>query len=87
MTQNAQPSSRAAADLKDMTADQFKRVADGVEGAANKAAEHVRGATDAAGEVAGNIKSAVSRSVKDQPMATLAAAAAVGFVLGALWKS
>jgi ElaB/YqjD/DUF883 family membrane-anchored ribosome-binding protein len=25
--------------------------------------------------------------VKDQPMATLAMAAAVGFVLGAIWKS
>ena len=39
------------------------------------------------GEVAGNLKGAVDRSVKDQPMATLAVAAAVGFVLGALWKS
>ena len=40
-----------------------------------------------AGEVAGNLKGAVAKSVKDQPMATLAVAAAVGFVLGALWKS
>lgn len=38
-------------------------------------------------EVAGNIKTAVDRSVKDQPMATLAVAAAMGFVIGALWKS
>jgi ElaB/YqjD/DUF883 family membrane-anchored ribosome-binding protein len=38
-------------------------------------------------EVAGNLKGAVDRSVKDQPMATLAMAAVVGFVLGALWKS
>ena len=38
-------------------------------------------------EVAGNIKGAVDKSVKDQPMATLAVVAAVGFVLGALWKS
>jgi ElaB/YqjD/DUF883 family membrane-anchored ribosome-binding protein len=40
-----------------------------------------------AGEVAGNLKSAVDKSVKDQPIVTLAMAAAVGFVLGALWKS
>jgi ElaB/YqjD/DUF883 family membrane-anchored ribosome-binding protein len=40
-----------------------------------------------AGEVAGNVKGAVDKSVKDQPMVTLAMAAAVGFVLGALWKS
>jgi ElaB/YqjD/DUF883 family membrane-anchored ribosome-binding protein len=33
------------------------------------------------------VKGAVDKSIKDQPMATLAAAAAVGFVLGALWKS
>jgi ElaB/YqjD/DUF883 family membrane-anchored ribosome-binding protein len=38
-------------------------------------------------EVAGNLKGAVQKSVKDQPMATLAVAAAVGFVVGALWKS
>ena len=38
-------------------------------------------------KVAGNFKSAVDKSVKDQPMATLAVAAAVGFVVGALWKS
>jgi ElaB/YqjD/DUF883 family membrane-anchored ribosome-binding protein len=38
-------------------------------------------------EVAGNIKGAVDRSVKDQPMATLAMAALIGFVLGAIWKS
>ena len=40
-----------------------------------------------AGEVAGNLKGAVDKSVKDQPMATLALAAAVSFVLGAIWKA
>jgi ElaB/YqjD/DUF883 family membrane-anchored ribosome-binding protein len=47
----------------------------------------VREVSDRTGEVAGNFKKAVDKSVKDQPMATLAMAAAVGFVLGALWKS
>jgi hypothetical protein len=28
----------------------------------------------------------VEKSLKDQPMATLAGAAIIGFVLGALWK-
>jgi len=37
--------------------------------------------------VAGNIKGAVDKSVAEQPMATLAVAAMVGFVVGALWKS
>ena len=38
-------------------------------------------------EVADNMKSAVNKSVKDQPITTLLMAAAVGFALGALWKS
>jgi ElaB/YqjD/DUF883 family membrane-anchored ribosome-binding protein len=38
-------------------------------------------------EVAGNVKGAVDKSIQDQPMPTLAVAAAAGFVLGALWKS
>ena len=33
------------------------------------------------------MKGAVDNSIKDQPMATLAVAWAIGFVLGALWKS
>ena len=76
-----------ASDLKDKATDQFKKVADQVEGVATRAADQARDVGDRAGEVAGNFKSAVDKSVKDQPMATLAMAAAVGFVLGALWKS
>jgi ElaB/YqjD/DUF883 family membrane-anchored ribosome-binding protein len=74
-----------ASEIKDRATDQFKKVADRVEGLASDAVDHLR--DTGAGEVAGNIKGAVDKSVKDQPMATLAMAAAVGFVLGALWKS
>lgn len=76
-----------AADLKDKATDQFKKVADRVEGYASDAAEQVQEAGQRVGEVAGNVKGAVDKSLKNQPMATLAVAAAVGFVLGALWKS
>ena len=76
-----------ATDLKDKAADQFKKAAERAEGIAAGAADQVREVGDRAGEVAGNFKSAADKSVKDQPMATLAMAAAVGFVLGALWKS
>ena len=38
-------------------------------------------------EVAGNVKGAINRSVKEQPITTLLVAGAVGFVIGALWKS
>ena len=74
-----------ASEIKDKATDQFKRVADRVEGLASDAVDHMR--DTGAGQVAGNIKGAVDKSVKDQPMVTLAMVAAVGFVLGALWKS
>lgn len=92
MAQSSQHGGRSdisdkASDLKDKATEQFKRVADRVEGAATGAADQMREVGDRAGEVAGNFKSAVDKSVKEQPMATLAMAAAVGFVLGAIWKS
>jgi len=71
----------------DKVTDKAQGVARQVEDFAGRAAEQGREAGERVQEVAGNIKGAVDKSVKDQPMATLAAAAAVGFVLGALWKS
>jgi ElaB/YqjD/DUF883 family membrane-anchored ribosome-binding protein len=53
--------------------------------------DHVYDSSREAGEriqeVGGNIKSALDKSVQDQPMATLAVVGALGLVLGALWKS
>jgi len=72
-------------DLKEKATDQLKKVADRAEGLASDAIDQLR--ETGAGEVAGNLKGAIDKSVKDQPMATLALAAAIGFVLGALWKS
>jgi ElaB/YqjD/DUF883 family membrane-anchored ribosome-binding protein len=74
-------------DLKEKATDQFSRVADQAEGMANRVAEQGREAGERMQEVAGNFKGALDRSIRDQPMATLAGAAIVGFVLGALWKS
>ena len=74
-------------DLKDKATEQFKKVADRVEGFATGVSAQMREVSDSTGEVAGNFKKAVDKSVKAEPMATLAMAAAVGFVLGALWKS
>ena len=73
--------------LADRATDQFKNVADKAEHVASRVAEQGREAGERVQEVAGNFKGAVDRSVKEQPMATLAMAAVVGFVLGALWKS
>ena len=73
--------------MAERATDQFKNVADKAEHVANRVAEQGREAGERVQEVAGNFKGAVDRSVKEQPMATLAMAAVVGFVLGALWKS
>ena len=74
-----------ATELKDQATGQIKKVVGQVEGYVSDAMDKLR--DTGAGEVAGNLKGAVDKSVKDQPMATLAVAAALGFVLGALWKS
>ena len=74
-----------ATDLKDQATDQIKKVAGQVEGYASDAMDKLR--DTGAGEVAGNLKGAVDKSVKDQPMVTLALAAVIGFVLGAIWKA
>jgi ElaB/YqjD/DUF883 family membrane-anchored ribosome-binding protein len=80
------PSDRIS-DLKEKAIDQFGKAADDAEDMAKRVAERGREATEQMREVTGNFKGAVDKSVKDQPMVTLAMAAVVGFVLGALWKS
>ena len=73
--------------LKAKASDQFSKAADQAENMANRVAEQGRDASERMKEVAGNFKGALDKSIKDQPMATLAGAAIVGFVLGAIWKS
>ena len=98
MAQSTNYSGSTTHDIKEKATNQFERMADKAtdnfrtmagqaEDAANRMVEHGREVGDRMQEVASNFKGAVDRSVKDQPMATLAMAAVVGFVLGALWKS
>lgn len=86
--------SDVASQVADKAAEYASKAGEQIEGAMQSAdatvrsvAEHGREAGERVQEVAGNFKSAVDKSVKDQPMATLAVVAALGFVLGALWKS
>ena len=72
--------------LAEKAADKFRDVADEAEQIAGRAAEQGRDAAEKVQEVAGNFKVAVNKSLNDQPMTTLAMAAALGFVLGVLWK-
>lgn len=76
-----------ASDLAAKASSKVEQALEGAESAVNSVAETGRDASQRVTEVAGNLKTAVDRSVKDQPMATLAVAAAMGFVIGALWKS
>jgi len=61
-------------------ADEADDASDLVREAASDAKQQVQ-------DVAGNVRGAIDKSVKDQPLTTLIMAVAVGFVVGALWKS
>jgi ElaB/YqjD/DUF883 family membrane-anchored ribosome-binding protein len=75
--------SNAMSDPKNKAGDQIRSAA---EDASDRATRHVRQAGEGMQQVAGNMKSAIDMSLKEQPLATLGMAAAVAFLLGALWK-
>jgi ElaB/YqjD/DUF883 family membrane-anchored ribosome-binding protein len=66
--------------------DRVQNAADAAAELAGKVVEQTREYTGQAQEAVKNLKPFVEKSMKEQPMATLAVAAAVGLVLGALWK-
>lgn len=80
----ASPSSSDTRDtVKDLTG-QAKSAIDGTADRVQDAAGEARRQVEAVG---GNLNSAVNKSLKNQPYTTLALAAMVGLVVGALWKS
>jgi ElaB/YqjD/DUF883 family membrane-anchored ribosome-binding protein len=83
----AQTTSSKVDQMTDRTAGAVKDLAGQAQDAASRMTAQGREASEGVQEVAGNIKGAIDKSVTDQPMATLAMAAGIGFVLGALWKS
>jgi len=71
------------APVKDATSAAKKNIdaaAEQLQSAANTTGKRV-------GAVTGNMQKAVDKSLADQPYTTLAMAAAIGFVIGAIWKS
>jgi ElaB/YqjD/DUF883 family membrane-anchored ribosome-binding protein len=76
-----------AAEYAGKAGKQVEKAIGSAESTVRSLAEHGKEAGDRVQEVAGNLKGAVEKSVSTQPMATLAVAAAIGFVVGALWKS
>ncbi len=77
----------AASDLKDKANEQLDKMSERVEGAAKSVRDQGREMGEQVQDVADNFKTALNKSIKEQPVTTLALTAAVAFVLGALWKS
>ena len=80
------PPSSSEKTFKDMTktSDDIMKTVSDTTGSIAQAGQN---AFENVNKVAGTMKGAIDTSVKDQPMATLAMAAALGFLIGALWKS
>lgn len=73
-------------DKADMTADRSTDAGKRAQEMASNAAELARQYAEKAQNAARQFKPFVEKSLKEQPMSTLAGAAAIGFLLGALWK-
>ena len=85
-TPGDKPAGDRVQNAADAAADKAAEVAANAQELAGKVMEQAREYTDQAQEAVKNFKPFVEKSMKEQPMATLAVAAAVGLVLGALWK-
>lgn len=72
--------------LRDAASDKMKDVASSAQDMADSVADQAREYGDQAQEAVRQGRSYVEKSLKEQPMTTLAGAAALGFVIGALWK-
>ena len=73
-------------DMADKATDQLKNATDSAQEMAGRVTEQAREYGEKAQEAIKEFKPFVEKSLKDQPMATLASVAVLGFVLGALWK-
>jgi ElaB/YqjD/DUF883 family membrane-anchored ribosome-binding protein len=88
MTQNPyERSTDQASHFKEKAAVQASKMAEQTHSTSNRLAEQARDAGAGVQEVAGNVRSALDKSLNDQPMATLAFATILGFCLGAIWKA
>ena len=83
----SQASGATVQNLKDKAQEQVDKAASQIEDTAKSMAEQGREASENVQEVLGNVKGAVEKSLKDQPLTTLALTAAAGFIIGAIWKS
>jgi len=73
-------------EMASSTEDKMKDVTAGAQELAGHIAEQARVYGEKAQEAAREFKPFVEKSIKEKPMQTLAGAAAIGFLLGAIWK-
>jgi ElaB/YqjD/DUF883 family membrane-anchored ribosome-binding protein len=73
-------------DTADATGERMKETADSGQEMAGNLADRARHYGEQAQDAVKQFKPFVEKSLKERPMATVAGAAVVGFVLGALWK-
>jgi ElaB/YqjD/DUF883 family membrane-anchored ribosome-binding protein len=73
-------------EMADTATDQVKGAADRAQELAGDVGQQARVYGEKAQDAVRQVKPFVEKSLKEQPMTTLAAIAAIGFVLGALWK-
>jgi ElaB/YqjD/DUF883 family membrane-anchored ribosome-binding protein len=74
-------------DIKGPVKDATSTAKQNIDNAAGQLQDVANQTTKQVGAVSGNIQKAVDKSLADQPYTTLLMAAAVGFVVGAIWKS
>jgi ElaB/YqjD/DUF883 family membrane-anchored ribosome-binding protein len=79
--------SDAAEGLVERAGEAVRGVADQANDLADRAVEQGREFGVMAQKAPGAVREGLDSSLKQQPMATLAIAGALGFLLGALWKS
>jgi ElaB/YqjD/DUF883 family membrane-anchored ribosome-binding protein len=73
-------------DMADKAGEKLQDASADAQELAGNIAEQARQYGEKAQQAAQEFKPFVEKSMKEQPMSTLAAAAAIGFVLGAIWK-
>ncbi len=74
-------------DIKGPVKDATSTAKRSVDSAASQLQDVANQTTKQVGAVGANFQNAVDKSVTDQPYASLVMAAALGFVIGAIWKS
>jgi ElaB/YqjD/DUF883 family membrane-anchored ribosome-binding protein len=79
--------SSSSSDFNRQATQQADRAIDAVKDTAQRLSDQGRDIQGNVQAVADNLGSAIEKSLKEQPYTTLALAAGMGFVLGAIWKS